>query len=241
MGHLDVNVLRKGHVVHHLGRAGLFHGTAVPALPDPDLIAFVQDKNVIVIKALPCGLNFVYNDRASSAGMFEDAKQREDLLWLLGLNMGEARAHATGPDGDMAEQRQEFVRRALLRLAVLGRRPVQELVQFDRLVGGGPGLVLGGFVSQPEEDIVAQLVVSDFVRVQHNVAVSVVELAGSLLRPRNDLEVLDSPDEQSGFLSDLPVVPGRLGGGGVILDAMVQIGSDQLHIAVLNVVFFGVY
>jgi hypothetical protein len=59
-----------------------------------------------------------------------------------------------------------------------------------------------------------------------------------LLWPSNDFEILDPPDIQPGYLSDFAIVPGRLRGSGVVLDAVIDFGTDQFDVAVLDIIFF---
>ena len=151
---LDVNVLGERHVVDDLGGLGLFRGAAAPALPDPDLVADVEDEDVAVVQAADGGLDLVHHEAAG--GALEDAQQRADgRAGGLRLDVAEAGARAARPDGEAREQREELVRRRGLHLAVLRGGAGEELVQLDRLVGGGAGLVLRRVAAQPEEDVVA--------------------------------------------------------------------------------------
>ena len=75
---------------------------------------------------------------------------------------------------------------------------------------------------------------------QHDEAVAVVELAVLVRGPGHDLELLDAPDAQAGLGADRAVVPGRLRRGRLVFDAVVNVGPDELDVAVLDVVLFGV-
>lgn len=95
---------------------------------------------------------------------------------------------------------------------MLCRSSAQELIELDGLVRGRACLVLRGLAPQPEEDIVAQLLLG-LVGVQDDIAVAVVELTRSFLGPGDDLEVLNAPDEEAAFLAYQSVVPGWFGCG----------------------------
>lgn len=125
--------------------------------------------------------------------------------------MCESRAYTTRPDCVVPEQSKELVGRVLLHLAVLCRSALQELIQLDGLVCRNACFILGCLAAEPEEDIVAELVVADFVGVEHDEAVSVVELAGFFFRPGDYLEVFDAPDCEAWCLAD--VLPGGFGEG----------------------------
>ncbi|TKW52751.1 hypothetical protein CTA1_7516 [Colletotrichum tanaceti] len=263
---LDVNVLGQRHIVDHLRRLGLLHRAAAPPLPLPDLVAGVEHEDVALVQALPPGLDLVHDDAADARRrVLEDAQEGEDRLLGVPLTAAAAGLHVAEPgpdapraDRDAREQREERVRGRRLQLAVLRRGAAQELVELDRLVGGRAGLVLRGVGAEPEEDVVAQprrrllrplvavavvvfvlvlvLVLADLVRVEDDVAVAVQELAVLLRRPRLHLKVLDAPDAQPRLPADPAVVPGRLGGGGLVLDLVVDLGADELDVAVLDVV-----
>ncbi|KIH90808.1 hypothetical protein SPBR_00452 [Sporothrix brasiliensis 5110] len=244
-------------VLGDLGGLGLFHGAAAAALPHVEGVAAggVEDKDVVVVEAGRLRGHLVHDNAAVGAGarLLEDAQQHR-LLGGSGrgrglsrsLDVGEARGHAAAADGQaLREERQEGGGRARLQLAVLRGGAVQKLVELDRLVRGGAGLVLGRVAAEPEEDFVAERrgarVAADFVRVQHNVAVAVVEETDAVRGHRHHLEVLDAPDKEARLHADDAVVPGGLRGGRGVLDAVVNVGANQLDVAVLDVVLLGVH
>ena len=115
---------------------------------------------------------------------------------------------------------------------------MEKFVQLDSSVGCCARLILGGVIAQPEKDIMAQLVVSDLVRVEHDVAVAIVELAVFLLGPGNNLEVFNTPIVKASRVAYIVGVPGWLRYCRVVLDLMVHVGANELDIAVVDVVFF---
>ena len=58
--------------------------------------------------------------------------------------------------------------------------------------------------------------------------------------PGDDFEIFDAPDMKARDLAYLAIVPRRLGLCGAILDFVINVGADELDIAVLDVIFLQV-
>src|SRR5690242_18388499 len=104
---------------------------------------------------------------------------------------------------------------------MLRRGTVQELVKLHSLVRCSASLVLRCRATQPEEDVVDEMcraVALDFLGVQDDIRVTLMEASVLLARPGHNLEVFDTPDEEAYLGADRAVVPCRFTCRGLVLD-----------------------
>ena len=187
-----------GNVVGELGSLGLLHGASLPAVHLEDVEAVVEDEDVTGVEGLDGEVDLADND------VLLALEVEEAVPVLLGLDVLEARVHATLQEADVLEVRAEELGLGALDFAVLDRVAVEVVVELDGLVGGGAVLVLGGLGANPEVDVVAELlgVGGLLVGPQENVRVAGVELAVLLLGPGDNLELLNPPDLDADLLAN---------------------------------------
>jgi hypothetical protein len=134
---------------------------------------------------------------------------------------------------NVGEQRQELFALKTLNLSVLNRQALEEVVQFDGLVGSSTSLVLSGVGTEPEENVVEDLAVGALDGLQDDVAVSFEELAIVLLGDLLNMEFVDTPDLNAGLLT--ASLPGGFVLRSLVLDVLFDVSAEQGHVSLGNI------
>src|SRR5664279_1539328 len=99
----------KRKIIDHLGGFCLLHRTTFLPLPHENLVAFVEDKYIVVVETLPSWLHFVDQCR-STTSMLEYTKKHEFILGLSFFNVSETGLYTTRKYLQSWEKAHEFNR-----------------------------------------------------------------------------------------------------------------------------------
>eukprot|EP00429_Kryptoperidinium_foliaceum_P120751 CAMPEP_0176320400 /NCGR_PEP_ID=MMETSP0121_2-20121125/70806_1 /TAXON_ID=160619 /ORGANISM="Kryptoperidinium foliaceum, Strain CCMP 1326" /LENGTH=412 /DNA_ID=CAMNT_0017662795 /DNA_START=65 /DNA_END=1299 /DNA_ORIENTATION=- len=189
------------------------------AVPSVHAMPAIQDEAIPVVERRRLRRHISDDD----AGLLGPLEVQELDLEDVRLGGVEAGLHATRQVAEAREQSLEALGLLALDLSTLAATAVEEVVKLDGLVRGNAALVGAGLLAQPKVNLTLQPVVG-LLHVEHDVRVVHVELAVLLLRPRDDLEVLDSPHPEAGLLAH--ALPSRLRLRGLLARGLVLVATD---------------
>ena len=159
----------------------------VRLLPDEHvhLQTGVQNKHVPVVEGGRLDRDLKRPHRLTGASHLEQTR-----LVLIGLDLAETGSDTALHVLNALKVRLEQGGFVALNLAVLHRTVIQQIIEFDSLVGSDSNLVLGRVLSEPKVDIPKELVaLLVLVRVQNQVRVAGIEGSVVLLGPAFDSKV----------------------------------------------------
>lgn len=161
--------------------------------------AHIEDKDVAAVDAV-LGEGDLHKAHVTLALELEEAG-----LVLGGLHVVEARVDAASHDADaLGEVALEELGLEALDLTVLHGAAAEVLVELHGLVGCGAHLVLGRLLAEPEVDIPLEGVAAGaLVGVEDDVGITAVEAAVGVLGDGDDIELLDTPDEETDLRAGL--------------------------------------
>mmetsp|Transcript_169403 Transcript_169403/g.411846 ORF Transcript_169403/g.411846 Transcript_169403/m.411846 type:complete len:624 (-) Transcript_169403:50-1921(-) len=177
----------------HLHAARLLVAVGLCARPQEQLEAGIEDEHITVVHGRGSQLDLL--DAHIAAAL--DLQQARGVL--VAHDMVETGVDATLEvlDAAVLEVRQEQGRLVVLALAMLRGATSKRVVQLHRLVRGDTGLVLAGLLAEPEVQVPLLGARRRGLGVQHDVAVTRVELAVELRGDWRGHQFLDAPDLQA--------------------------------------------
>jgi hypothetical protein len=208
----------------------LFLRSSFRSVPLEELETGIENKDISRIEGFVRQFHLCDSDLSSSLDMEQSGSV------LLGFNVLESGIDTTVQKFDFVlKVRKEKIGFVSLNFSVLDGVSVQQVVQFNGLVSGGSGLILGSEFAQPKVDVPKELGgILLLIGVQNNVRITTVECSISILGDRLDGEFLNSPDLETEFLAS--VGPGFLGLSGGLADFLVQIRSNAGNIGIGQIV-----
>lgn len=145
-------------------------------------------------------------------------------LFFGRLHMIEATFNTTLPVGQSSKHLLELGGFMSLYFTMLNGRASQKVVGFYHFIRSSTILILGRFSADPNVNIAIELIFNQ-VRVKTNVRITRIETAVVLFWPRDNLELLDSPDLDTGLVAN--GLPSILAPGRRRFDLVIKITADQ--------------
>mmetsp|Transcript_7870 Transcript_7870/g.17011 ORF Transcript_7870/g.17011 Transcript_7870/m.17011 type:complete len:489 (+) Transcript_7870:86-1552(+) len=206
---------------------GLLHCLRIAAAPDIDGGASVEDEAIPLIQGVTSD-GHLFRPQAAD-GCLANLYQ-PGLVGRL-ADVAESGIYSALFVEKALEEFLELSRLVALDFSVLSWLTVEQVIELHCLVGRGAHLVSGGFLAEPEVDVVQQLgAVGLLVGLQDDVGVARVENTVVDLGPRHHLELLNAPDDHS-HLGAGPL-PCRLCLGRALPRRLVSIRADLCAVGV---------